>query len=316
MRPRLATFASIFVCVGVSAAQSTPTPFEFRSGFWINLHQFLIHQAAAADTAPLNPPEWRDAVSYYRRVMALQDLMSRAGEAVNNSLAGAASAAELRSDALDPELRAVLSRAAPVYRSLWWPEHNRSNLAWTDAVLPLLAKYGASICNDIATVYQTPWPPTPIRVDVAGYAGPHGAYTTLEPTHITISSTDKGYQGDAALEMLFHESSHSMDQKVRAALEKERLARGVVFKRREFSHAVLFYTAGEITRRYLPGYEIYGVRNRIFVDGWPKSLPVLERDWKPYLDGRTDLTSAVRAVVAAYGVPKCWSWNSPRHRSP
>ena len=69
-------------------------------------------------------------------------------------------------------------------------------------------------------------------------------------------------------------------------------------------HAVLFYTAGEIARRYLPGHEMYGVRNRIFVDGWPESLPVLERDWKPYLDGRIDLTSAVGAVVAGYGIPK------------
>jgi hypothetical protein len=47
-----------------------------------------------------------------------------------------------------------------------------------------------------------------------------------------------------------------------------------------------------------------GVRNRIFEDGWPESLPVLERDWKPYLDGRIDLTSAMRAVVAGYGIPK------------
>jgi hypothetical protein len=236
--------------------------------------------------------------------MAQQDLMSQAGETVNNRLAGAGSAAELRPDGLDPELRAVLSRAAPVYRSRWWPEHNRSNLAWIDEVRPLLAKYGASMCKDVAAVYPTPWPPTPIRADVAAFAGPLGAYTTVEPTHITISSTDKGYQGEAALEMLFHEASHSLDGRVSEALEKERLARGLVFKRRGFSHAVLFYTAGEITRRYLPGYEMYGVRNRIFVDSWPESLAVLDGDWKPYLDGRTDLTSAVRAVVGSYGIPK------------
>ena len=42
----------------------------------------------------------------------------------------------------------------------------------------------------------------------------------------------------------------------------------------------------------------------MFVDGWPESLPVLEKDWKPYLEGRTDLTSAVRAVVTGYGVPR------------
>jgi hypothetical protein len=303
MRLRLAALASILVYSGVCTARSTPAIFEFQGGFWINLHQFLIHQAAA-EAAPSDPPEWRDAVSYYRRAMAQQDVMSGGGKAVNNSLARAGSDAELRPDGLDPELRTALLRAAPVYRSRWWPEHNRSNLAWIDAVRPLLSKYGASMCKDIAAAYQTPWPSTPIRVDIAAFAGPVGAYTTLEPTHITISSTDKGYQGDAALEMLYHESSHSLDEKVRTALENERVERGLVFKRRGFSHAVLFYTAGEIARRYLPGYEMYGVRNGMFVDGWPESLPVLEKDWKPYLDGRTDLTSAVRAVVAGYGKPK------------
>jgi hypothetical protein len=302
MRLRLAALAVIPVYAGVCAAQPTPAIFEFHSGFWINLHQFLMHQAAAPEAAPSDPPEWRDAVSYYRRVMAQQDRMGRAGEAVNNSLAEVGSDAELR-PGLDPELRAVLTKAAPVYRSRWWPEHNRSNLAWIDAVRPLLSRYGGPICKDIAAVYQTTWPATPIRVDVAAFAGPDGAYTTIEPTHITISSTDEGYQGDAALEMLYHETSHSLDEKVRTALENERLARGVVFKRRGFSHAVLFYTAGEIVRRYLPGYETYGIRHGMFVTGWPESLPVLEKDWKPYLDGRTDLASAVRAVVAGYGVP-------------
>jgi hypothetical protein len=303
MPPRLSAIASILVYAAVCGAQP-PAPFEFHNGFWINLHQFLIHQSAAPDDST-DPPDWRDALSYYRRLMPQQDVMSREAEAVNNSLADAASAPELPSSAVDPELRAVLSRAAPVYRSRWWQEHNLSNQAWIDAVLPLLAKHGASMCKDIAAAWQTSWPPTPIRVDVVAYAGPPtGAYTTLEPTHVTISSARKDYQGDAALEMLFHEASHSLDGKVRAALEKERLARGVLFKIRGFSHAVLFYTAGEITRRHLPGYEMYGVRNHIFTDGWPGSLPVLEKDWKPYLEGRTDLTSAVQALVAAYGVPK------------
>src|ERR1700730_9234134 len=105
MRLRLAAFASILVYVGVCTAQSTPAIFEFHSGLWINLHQFLIHQAAAAEAAPSDAPEWRDALSYYRRVMAQQDVMSGAGKAVNDSLAGAGSDAELRPDGLDPALR-------------------------------------------------------------------------------------------------------------------------------------------------------------------------------------------------------------------
>jgi hypothetical protein len=301
---RLAAFASVPIYAGACAAQPSPALFEFHSGFWINLHHFLLRQAAAAEPAAPDAPEWRDAVSDYRRVMARQDLMSREGEALNNRLAEAGSAAELPPDGLDPALRAILAGAAPVYRARWWPEHNWSNLAWIDAVRPRVAKYGAPMGRDIAAAYQTPWPDAPIRVDVAAFAGPLGAYTTLEPTHITISSTDPSCQGDAALEMLFHEAPHALNQKVSAALEKERLARGVLFKRRAFDHAVLFYTAGEITRRYLPGYEMYGIRHRIFADGWPESLPLLEKEWKPYLDGRIDLNSAVRALVAGYGVPK------------
>jgi hypothetical protein len=281
MLTRLAALASILVCASACTGQSMLDIFEFHSGFWLNLHQFLARQAAGAESPSTAPPEWREAVSYYRRVIAQQDLMGPAGQAVNNRLAAAGSDADLAPDGLEAELRAVLSKAAPAYRSLWWPEHNRSNQAWIDGVRPLIAKYGTSMCKDIAAVYQTPWPSTPIRVDVSAFAGPFGAYTTLQPTHITISSTDTSYQGEAALEMLFHESSHSLDRKVRAALEKERLARGLVFKWRGFDHAVLFYTAGEITRRYLPGYEMYGVRNRVFMNAWPESLPVLERDWNP-----------------------------------
>jgi len=78
VRLRLAALALIPVYAGVCAAQPAPAIFEFHSGFWINLHQFLMHQAAAPEAAPSDPPEWRDAVSYYRRVMAQQDRMGRA----------------------------------------------------------------------------------------------------------------------------------------------------------------------------------------------------------------------------------------------
>jgi hypothetical protein len=54
--------------------------------------------------------------------------------------------------------------------------------------------------------------------------------------------------------MLYHESSLSLDEKARTALGNERAERGLVFRRRGSSHPALFYTAGEIARRYLPGW--------------------------------------------------------------
>ena len=292
------------VCAPQAPAPGQPN-FAFHSGFWLNLHQFLSQQAAAQAPEPADSPEWRAALEYYRRAILPQGQLDDQPAAVNNRLSAAGSSDELPAAGLDPELVSALVKAAPLYRRAWWPQHNQANLAWIDAVEPLLAKYGGAMRKEIAAAYEADWPAATIRVDVSAYAGPHGAYTTTRPSvHITISSTDPGYRAPAALEMLFHETSHALDDRIRDALQRELNARDRLFRRREFSHAILFYTAGEIAQRHLPGYETYAVRNGIWDQGWPGGLAVLVKDWKPYLDGRSDLAAAVRAIVNDYGVPK------------
>jgi hypothetical protein len=122
--------------------------------------------------------------------------------------------------------------------------------------------------------------------------------------HITISSADASYQGPNAFEMLFHEASHGFSEKVSDALDKELRAQGKLFRRRRFDHAVIFYTAGELARRHLGTYEPYAIRYGIYDRAWEGALPVLEQDWKPYLDGKIDFEAAVRAMVKDYGVPR------------
>jgi hypothetical protein len=87
----------------------------------------------------------------------------------------------------------------------WWPQHNRANLAWIAAATPLVAKYETAMKKELSAAYQTPWPPDPIRTNVAEYASWTGAYTALDPTHITVSSS--GTVTQAAVETLFHEAS-------------------------------------------------------------------------------------------------------------
>lgn len=301
---RLGSLVLATVCVLVCTPQpraAEPGIFDFHSGFWVNLHQFLYRLPSSATAEPVDPG-LRDALAYYRHNIAGRDLLAPEPAAINNRLSAAGSAAELPPAGLDPELATVLAKAAPVYRRMFWPEHNRSNVAWIDAVQPLLSKYGAAIRKELAAAYRVPWPPDPIRTDVCAFAGPVGGYTTVEPAHITISSTDAGYRGTAALEMLFHEASHTLDEGLQQALAAELKAQSKLFRRGGFEHAILFYTAGEIVRRHIPEYEPYGTRNGVLERGWPGSLAVLEKDWKPYLDGRTAFDSAIRAVVADYGV--------------
>ncbi|HEV7518751.1 MAG TPA: hypothetical protein VGR07_20835, partial [Thermoanaerobaculia bacterium] len=74
-------------------------------------------------------------------------------------------------------------------------------------------------------------------------------------------------------------------------------------------HAILFYTVGDATRSALaaggaPGYVPYAVRNGVYDRGMKGYPPALEIAWQPYLDGKTDFASALRAVIDALPAPQ------------
>jgi hypothetical protein len=291
---------SAFVLLPMAGADST---FEFHSGFWINLHHFLYEQASMDTSPAATPPAWQSALNYYRGQVIKLDLMTDEAEQTNNRLSHVEDNSTLHDSRLPPDLIAVLESAAPYYREHWWPQHDRANRAWIAAVAPLVSKYGDSLKKELAAAYQTDWPITTIRVDVTEYANWAGAYTTLRPTHITISSVDSGNKGDPALEIVFHEASHSIAGKIRAALTDEAKAQNKLFRRREFWHAVLFYTTGEIVRSHLDAYIPYALKNGLYDRAWAGAPEVLDADWKPYLNGKIDFATAIHNLVMDYGIP-------------
>jgi hypothetical protein len=298
--------------------------FEFHSGFWLNLHHFLYQQAheargdssASAETKPakatLTPEEqrtWQESLDYYASNLAGQDLLFN-GDMVNikNRLAEMEGQADLQKSGLRPELVTALERAAPIYRGHWWVEHDRENRAWVAAVAPLVQQLGAGLSRKLADVYESPWPAGRIRVDVSHDANWAGAYTTLDPLHITISSSTPANQGIAALEILFHEASHALAGTVRDEIARECRTRNKPIPR-DLWHALILYTTGEMVRRTLAdvlltrqsikGYMPYAYRQGLYRRGWGNYLRVLERFWLPYLDGEVDFDGAVARIVAA-----------------
>lgn len=156
---------------------------------------------------------------------------------------------------------------------------------------------------ELGKVYRSGWPEGPIRTDVTQYAG-LGAYTTLGPVHVTVSSADLANSGQAALEILFHEASHALIGEVRESLARDAQAQGRVLRRDDLWHALLFYTTGEIVRRHLDGYTPYAIKGKLYDRAWPGSLAVFEQDWRPYLDGKTDFEAAARRLVGDYSMAK------------
>jgi hypothetical protein len=213
---------------------------------------------------------------------------------------------------LREDLVRALESAAPVYRAHWWPQQNDANREWISQIAPIVQKMGVELAGQLADVYQRPWPTRRVRVDVVGYAGPFGAYTTLEPTHVTISSHDPRNRGVYGFEVLFHESSHALAGAVTAAIAREFRARDKPIPR-AFWHALLFYTTGEIVRRdveygtmtftpeqasgpsaYLP----YAARYGLYSGSWEHFHGLLDLYWLPYLDGKVSFETAMARLAA------------------
>ena len=256
----------------------------------INLHHFLYLQALVLKPQK-GPPSltltkadgeqlerlssgerdsWNTAVSYYRNFLVKHDLLLD-DELImtKDRLEDAETSLDLAKAQIPIELRTVLLKAAPVYRKHWWQAHDAANREWIAHLMPLGSQYGTTLSMRLESIYAQPWPQYPVRVDAVTYANWAGAYTTLHPTRPTISTTDPANQGPAALEMLFHETSHGMVDKLRNAISVAEASLNSrqpsnVFHSGSIWHAVLFYTAGELVREQIPGYIPYAEKNGLW----------------------------------------------------
>jgi len=305
-------------------AESPANLFDFHSGFWINLHHFLYRQALLAqpqksthslalsqadndELQQLSSTErdsWNAAAAYYTNSLVKRDLLFDEGMiTTKNQLEDAEASLDLANVQIPAELKAVLLRAAPVYRKHWWPRHDAENWEWIAQLKPIVRQYGSTLVTKMVSVYGQPWPQYPVRVEAVAYANWAGAYTTLDPTRPTISTTDPTNQGTAALETVFHETSHGMMDKVRDTIQTAEVSLNShrsngAFHSGSIWHAVLFYTAGELVAEQIHGYVPYADKNGLWLRAWPDpDRALIEQDWKPHMNGSLGLQQALSKLV-------------------
>jgi hypothetical protein len=328
-----------------------PLPvFEFHSSFWVNLHHFLYHEARARqaakearDSAGKNPgpslkqtpgsvvtlsaaeqKSWDAAIAYYSANYTGKDLLINIDLVLlKNQLGDFEDCDELtgrkksRCDAgLPGGVGPILEQAAPVYRAHWWADQDRANRRWVTRVAPLVREQGVGLSERLADIYQARWPKERIRVDVCAYANAAGAYTTLDPLRVTISSLDQRNQGTDALEVLFHESSHGIAVPVEAAISRECKQRDKPIPR-DLWHALIIYTTGEVLRPVLkdadsdkgggdtshqpakPNQVPNGLQDILSQRGWEQYHLLLMLYWQPYLDGKVNFEDAIAHLISA-----------------
>jgi hypothetical protein len=309
---------------------ATSLLFAFHSDPEVNLHQLLYRwarkEAMEAGTiqkwyplptlreedtrvveglAPEERAVWEAVLAHYREEVAGRNLLFDAGLlAIRDALAGTGDV-----DAVpeaDQPILAHLERLLPIYRRHWWPRHDRENREWVMAVLPDVIRFEREIASRIAAAYGASWPGFPAgtnRVDLAPYASTTVAYTTSEP-HTVIAAVSEDSSMPWALELLFHEASHSdaLEGRLHGLLEEA--YRGIGQEPpRNLWHILLFSVSGEVTRavlaeagrEYTPSSEQFQIFHRRETDR--RVWPVLERLWYPALAEGKPLEAVLPALV-------------------
>lgn len=322
-RVLLALVLTSLLCAPTRALGPAPI-FRYDDPFWVNLHHFLyvlgrveakmpdIRRRAvagapadqAAGLATLTEAErktWAEAVAVYAEGLSRKDSVFD-DEPVRAVLAlreVADPATRLTAaTGVDAATASALEKAAPIYRKAWWDKHAKANDARRSELRALVEAHGRKILNYILRVYQEEWPGEGRLLHLSGYTNWAGAYST-RGSLLVLSSLDEGTSGFQGLEIAFHEAMHQWDPAMAARLEAaaKRLGRPAVPE--GLSHALIFYTAGEAVRSAVPAHEPYAEKNGIWRRGLDHFKTLLDREWKPYLEGRGSLDEALEALLRA-----------------
>ena len=317
----LALWAGPTSTTSVHDVQVDRALFTFRVGFWNNLHHFLYVLGRARNNAPdarreavVNAPKdleglaarpeaertaWDEAIAFYAAGPSKKDAVFD-GDLVRQTqrIAAARDAPDLSAADLDPALAATLAKAAPIYRAVWWPRHQTTAAARRDELQALVEKHGDTLVKRLTSLYGTTWPDDPRTIDLVAYSNWAGAYST-DGGLIVIGSLND-YGGSLALESLLHESSHQWDN------EMDRRLSAIAAKSGKplpplLSHALIFYTTGEIVKEAFPGHVPLGEKAGVWNRGLGPFKPVLEQYWLPYIRGRGTFDEAIAAVLAHLG---------------
>jgi hypothetical protein len=288
---------------------------QFHSNFLLNLHHFLVDAGRHAERldnanwveAP-QPAEMRalqDSASFYAQNYAERGLLfDEELHDIKEKLSGPDDRIDPAGLGLPQGVESALATAAPIFQHCLWPAHDQSNRRWIVQVQALDEVYGAEIQAEIERYLAHRFIAEPVRFDAVFETGDrNGAYTSTEPPHTVMPSSRAGYHGLAALEMLYHETSHiHVTDTIRTLIDAQIDATG----RHDDGglwHAVQFYTVGAVAQQVLRrrgnlDYRPYAEVNGVYGRTWAIFPPLLTSEWQSYLDGKIEMADAIKVMVA------------------
>jgi hypothetical protein len=302
-----------------AAVAATPAPvveaerFRLQSNPWVNLHERLLYQATigAPDPAGLTAEEtgtWTAAVDAYRAWASKRSPIFDA-ELIAVSQALSEARGGEPPEAIPEAARKVLAAAMPLYQKEQWNKDDTANRFWIAVAGTLLRECASELAAAHEKAYGVPFTKRAL-VDASPFAGEFGGYTVGDAAsvHTIISSTETGYAGFAALEMLMHEASHGIVAPNSGAIGADLARIAKETGRRPppgFWHALLFYTSGELTRRTLAARGVaeyrMAIEGRLFNGPFKGLQEPFETHWRAWLDGTLTRDEAIRRILLTIG---------------
>ena len=312
----LAILSAVFVLATSSAIAQDNAIFSVRVGRyrmqsnpWVNLHQRLMYEARFDDASPValsgdDLTKWKKAVEAYRAFLGKRNpIFDVELKSLNFTLSAMTSS---KLPASVPKAAAsVLEAAMPLYLIAQWGKDDSANRFWITVAEPMLASAAEELAEAHFKVYGVPFPKD-ILIDVSPLAWEFGAYTVGEGqlAYTVMTSTEPGYQGFAALEMLMHEPSHVIVGATSGAIGGDLAHISSELGIKPYSylwHAILFYTSGELTRRALAKRGVNNYQPSILGmyehGGYGDLRKSLEKNWQAYLDGKVSREAAIRQLL-------------------
>lgn len=301
---------------------ATAPRFAFHSDFATNLNDALIAGGVARnftrpgrfdsgpdkacfDELPASVRAgWSTAVAYYAEIVSPTDWNDRAQYLLRMDLAGLDEQIDEDGDRrFTRMLERVRAVAAPAYEACVWPGRDAENREWIDQITTKLAEHGDEIAARLQQHYRSPWPDTPIRIDVVetvNWSGANSSFPDGTGGHLLVSTS---YEGDEALEIVFHEASHGFmlrGKPVPVAMAEAAEELGVP-PPDDLWHVTLFHVTGETVRRVLGEAGAEGYRPMLLQiyerSDWVRYRDAIESVLPAYLDGETELPEAMLDLV-------------------
>lgn len=191
----------------------------------------------------------------------------------------------------------------PTFNKLYWKEIEADNKTWINANKEQLIKQEGGIVPELERIYQTTLPTSSkVIVDLTCYATWAGAFSFNDHfCHIVFASAHGSNKGDLATEVVFHETSHFLVDKVSekfAALSKGK----DIKKSINLWHNIIFYTTGLVLEKYYAKegkmFFPYYVQMK-FEDKFPDfkiSVEAFKQYWDPYVNGQVNMDEALKNI--------------------